>query len=301
MGRPKAPDLTPTERVIKRLSFMLRMHSKRNSKTRVRNLMSLPFNTTLEFEGVPLTTLMSPTVPDNGPEAESWFDAYLYGLYRGESTTPLEDLAETAPSMAKFVAQGEGIGEQATLLLWALGRAKGAVMTYDNDSIMVQFGDMRFGIEHGSVISRFCTGYQVQCHPMEQLETPKPIRVYSTSFCSLWGEAHSRGKNAPQALIAIMMGDPSYNFRKMAERAVPGIYPTNSQFLIWEDALADKRDPVARLYKHLVPKWMTRGEFGQVIRALGGRPLEGLTPASQQAYITKMHHYFYNKNKKEEL
>jgi hypothetical protein len=298
MGRPVTVTLTPCELAIKKLSHKLRDASKRGVKDRLRIVESIPFNTKLKFDGVPLTTIMCPTVPEDGAATEAIFDAFLYSQKIGEGDA-MKDLMEVStPDMVSFVKGATELGDQCVRLLWALGQAPNAHLTYDKENIVVEHDDRRYGIVNGVVKSRFCSGLAVRCQPKAYLENRQSIKVVNPHFTALWVEARSKGRGADKMLVALLISRSDFSFKAMLERPCDLRKPSPSAIKRWEKILLTKPDPVVILYKHLVPKWMTVGEFGQVICPLSARPLNGMGALMQQKCITKLHHFFHNKNKK---
>ena len=301
-GRPvgsiKNKVLTQREASIKKLAHVLRMSSRRGVKDRHRTVRSVPFNTKHKFYGVPLTVMMCPTVPQDGVHCEAWFDAFFYSQVSGEGD-PLDDLTQVAgEDMGAFVGGGNNMAEQAVRLVWALGQAQGARLTYNHNSIYVEHDERRYGIFNGVIQSRFCAGLSCPCDPKLCLEETHEIKVNDPIFCALWVEAHCKTRNEERALIALLTSRPDFNFRKMLYTPPPERVPSASMISRLEKMLYGTKDPVLKLYKKLVPEWMTVGEFSQNFYPLSSRPLTGLSPLSQQRCITNMHDFFHNKNNK---
>lgn len=290
--------MTPLETVVDRLKLLLRLHGKTPGRKHRMMYKSLPLATDLKFEGTPLRKIMSPSVPETGVETALAFDAWLWPVHEGTGSGEADLTAATSPALCAYVCRGDTFGVQTVRLLYALSSAEGASMAYDETSIMVTHDDKTYGIANGLVVSRFCAGLQIKANPKQVLEDTHDVGAYDKGFTSLYREAYRRGGGAREALIALHMGQPNFSFTKLARESVPKRNPTKADIRTWENVLTSGRDPIKRLYKHLVPLWFKSRDFGRMFCSLHTRPLE-LDPLQQQAYINKLHYHFY-KNKKEE-
>lgn len=263
---------------------------------------SLPLVTKLEFEGTPLRSIMSPPVPDDVFGCEQIFDTWVAPLMLGDGDS-VKDLTELAGSeLCEFIAL-EATGRSLTFqeatvrLLYALGNAKGASMTYGESHIFVSMDGRIFGVQDGKVMSRFCEGLDLgTVNPIETLEGTGDMRTFDSHFCRLYREAYRRGGLLPQALIALHQGNPRFNWRKLAEASRPNQRPSYNKMFQWENMILKKRDPLHVLYLALVPLWMTSAEFSKALVRVSSRPIE-LSPEQQQNYITQLHTFFHKNNK----
>ena len=280
------------------LAHALRHATSRGVRDRHRVVRSIPFNVKHKFKGIPIAELMHPPVPSDGAETESWFDVYMHPLVtgNGDQITDLLDVA--GADMCSFVKTGVSPEERVIRLLWALGQAEGAVLIYDHNSIVVQHDNRQFGIVNGVVESRFCSGLKFSCDPKTYLEATRDIHIHSAVFCSLWVEAHQKTRNEEMALLAILTAYPDFNFKRLLRFKPTTIKVSESMLLRFEKILSGKNDPIIKLYKKLVPEWMTVGEFSGVFCPLQNRSLTELKPLVLHSYITKMRHFFHKKNQK---
>jgi hypothetical protein len=293
--------MTPLTKITERLIWLLRLHGKRGAKVRRMTYSAHPLTTALKFEGTPLRSVMSPPVPDDPFACERIFDTWLTPLLEGTGSS-VKDLTDLAGEALSSFITLEGTGRSPTFqeatvrLLYALGNANGACLVYSPRSIEVFHGERTFGVTDGIVSSRFCEGMDLKpFNPVETLERVEQIRTFNPYFCQLYREAHRRGKGLPEALIALHMGNPDLNWRRMAEKSRPDQQPSKAKFRQWENILLKRADPILVLYTALVPLWITSAEFGKAIGRLATRPIDP-SATTRQLCITRLHTYFH-KNK----
>lgn len=293
--------MTPLEKVTERLTWMLRLHAKHGGRTRRMEYEALPLLTDLKFEGVRLRRLMSPPVPSEPAACEQLFDTFLSPIQEGEGEgNPLRDLGMLGgDALATYVAQGATVPEMAVRLIFALSNAEDAELRHGDDYIAVAHHNKLYGINKGVVFSRFCNGLDLgPVQVSDILKRTGRTRTFDAHFCSLYREANRRGKHMKEALIAIHMGNPGFDFGRMAQNATPKRYPPQAKLAQWERMLSENSgpDPLAKLYASLVPIWMTQGEFGRVIAPVTTRPL---TPGPKflQGCINRLFTFFHKNNK----
>lgn len=301
-GRPfgsvKSKVKTQGQVALDALGHSLRHAASRGIRDRHRVVRSVPFNVKHKFQGIPISELMHPPVPSSGAETESWFDVYMHPLVTGTGDQLADLLDMAGPDICSFVKTGKAPEERAIRLLWALGQADGAVLIYDHNSIVVHHDDRQFGIINGVVESRFCSGLKFACDAKTYLEGTYDIHVHSSNFCALWVEAHQKTRNEEMALVALLTVYPDFDFKNLLRLKSRAQKTSEAMLLRIERVLNSKKDPIAKLYKMLVPEWMTVGEFSKVFCPLHSRALTGLKPITQQSHITKMRNFFYKKNNK---
>ena len=301
-GRPfgsvKSKVKTQGQIALDTLAHTLRHAASRGIRDRHRVVHSVPFSVKHKFQGIPISELMHPPVPSSGAETESWFDVYMHPLVTGMGDQ-IADLLDTAGSdMYSFVKTGKSPEEQTIRLLWALGQADGAVLIYDHNSIVVHHDDRQFGIINGVVESRFCSGLKFVCDAKTYLEGTYDIHVYNAAFCALWVEAHQKTRNEEMALVALLTSYPDFDFKKILRLKSKSQKASEALMARVERMLESKKDPIVKIYKKLVPEWMTAGEFSRVFCPLPNRPLTAIKPITQHSYINKMRNFFYKKNNK---
>lgn len=258
---------------------------------------SLPLVTDLKFEGQPLRQFMSPTVPSDPYEAETVFDTWLYPIVSGEGNSTRELAEIGGQDLCEFVTLDRAgrnltIQEATVRLLYALGNAEGAALDFSAGAIYVRHGGLTYGVEDGVVHSRFSEGLNLGDMPILQvLTTTQKVKTYNTYFCRLYREAYRRGKGLPEVMVALHMGQPSFDWRSLAELAKPDQRPSNAKFRQWESLLLNKKDPIHALYVALVPMWMTVYEFNRSIGRLSTRPV---APSANQIQlcINRLHDFF---------
>ncbi len=279
--------LKPTaDLLIEKVTKCLRKHSTRTGGARLVTYSTLPLLTDEEFEGTPLRHLMVPKVPQTGVESEQLFDVWMWPHTSGEGIS-VDDLSEHDKALVEHVGDGD-FGVQTVRLLHALSTAKGARLEWDDNAIMVIHGEQAFGIIDGVVRSRFCTGTKIDVDHREVLTGTRVVRTTEPHFTSLYKEAMRVDKELTKVLVALTMRH-GFSFKEMAEAAKQP--PSDAQLKRWSRTLCEVEDPLLRLYKQLVPRWMDVSEFAKVFNNLGTRPTR-LTPATQQVYINRLYMHF---------
>lgn len=285
----------PLTSVVSRAMYLLRMHSRQATRSRRMTFGSLPLDTDKTFEGVSLQRIISPETAATGLETEQLFDIWMWPHFTPGDGDSVADLKEHNAELCQFVTAAEGFGVQTVRLLYALGNAPGARLAWDGDTIMVHHDDKSYGIIDGQVTSRFCTGAKVAVDHRAVLLDTAVMRTFDADFCSLYREAYRQGKGLVDVLVALAMRVPPFNFRRMGKEALGSRKPSTQQMGGWVTILTRKKDPVSALYKQLVPKWLTIGEFSRVICSMGSRPLEP-DAASRQLYINKLYKRFHSES-----
>lgn len=288
---------TPLKRLTSRLAELLKNHDKQGARARRITYQTLPLVTCMKFEGEPLRRVMSPPVPETGSATLAIFDAWLYHLKIGDGEGGKDLIAAGYEDLLAFIDKGETFADKTVRLLYALGNAEGAVLTYDATSVKVQHEDRSYGIANGVVFSRHCSGLLIPCNPKPALEDAMQVRTFDRYFCSLYREAYRVGKGAKEALIALYTGNPNVSLHKVFKAESLRKLPTQKQIVSFENTLNHMNDPLARIYKQIVPEFMSSAEFSKVFGTLSLRP-DTLSERAKQRYINKMN-VFFHKTKKE--
>lgn len=261
--------------------------------------MSVPLNTDKTFEGMPVRLLLHPSLAGTGLELQSLFDSWCNTL-QDEGTLRHSVLGEFGhDELAQFVSDaGESFGGAAVALLYALGNVEGATLTYNEREIWVEKDGVRFGVADGIVHSRFCDGMNLgQFNPREAMETPRRVRSFDRTFISLYRHAYDLGDDVLAALIALKTGNPKFNFRSAMNATSLSHRPKAREMQACETHLVSSHDPLSRVYRNLVPRFMTVAEFNRVFGHLNKRTLDPSIHVRQN-YITALHNFFHkNKNK----
>lgn len=264
---------------------------------------SLPLLTDKEFNGVPVRKVMSPPVPETGAETEALFDTWLWPHRSGEGNSVQDLTAASSKDLVQFVLRGGDFNEQTFRLMYALSNAPGARLEYDPASLMVHHGDKSYGIIDGTVFSRFCGGVKIKVDHERLLTETYPMVSGDAALCAIWrGAVRKRATGAVWAFIALWMGNPKFNWRRLLHRSRAKSktmnLPTVDRFDNWVSTILSEIDPVAALYDQTVPYWLTKTEFGRVIVWPSRKPRR-LTEATRNRYIARLRDFIYNKPKKE--
>lgn len=279
---------TALDRAIEKAARMLRRHAAHATGARNIPYTKLPLTTDLEFEGVPLQRMMAPTVPPTGPETCQLFDTWMWPRRSGEGDS-VEDLGAADKDLLQYLGTGD-FGTQTVRLLHALSTAKGARLAWDDTSVMVHHDAMAYGIINGTVYSRFCDGTKVSADHRTVLTAAPQLRSKDPDFCSLYRESRRVQRGLTGVLVALTER-PGFSFKDLANLASNARTPTKAQFARWLQVIHKPHDPVAALYKQLVPKWMSATEFGRVFAPIGTRPIDP-SPETRQVYINRLYIHF---------
>jgi len=282
----------PLEKTIADAMYMLRMHGKRFTGGRVTYCTTVPFITDAEFKGQNLAAAVLPPVPTTGAEAHNLFDIWLWPVWHGEGR-PQAELMEVNQPLCHFVMLGKDFAEQTVRLLVALGNTPGAHLEWDECALMVHHQDGEsYGIIDGMTRSRFCTGVKVSADYERMLTETSRIRIVSVDFASLYREAERKGRGLQKLLVAMYTWRPELSWARLARTAVPRKTPSKRQFDAWIKIMSDPIDPVAKLYKHLVPQWLAPSQFTHLVVGLGSRPM-GPSERVKQGYIDRLADHFH--------
>ncbi len=283
----------PAQVIIDRIAFLLRQNGGavlgRKKRTVVQ---TIPLLNDLEFEGHKLRVLMSPYVTGSGLETEDIFDSWLWPVHRpgeGDSVTDLRE--KTSDELVSFVTHVKDFGVQTVRLLYALSGAEGAKLEITPESVMVHHGEKSYGIIEGRVYSRFCDGLKIDVDHMKVLTECPTQELFNAVFCRLYREALRIGGGVERALVALHIGRPTFNFRRIS-RAKVFVHPTDYLLNSWSIDMARCKDPVGAMYRKLVPRYMTKMRYRTIF---GNIPTRNLEPddAKRQMYINKVYAYFH--------
>lgn len=287
MARP------PLSKAVTKVLYMLRMHSKRICRDRVIRCNGVPLTSSAELDGVNLCSAFMPGVPATAVEAQNLFDIWLYPLVDGEGD-PESALAEAAPLLTEFVMLGSDFAEQTVRLMAALGSTPGAHLKWGDSYIRVHHSTGEtYGIVEGATNSRFCSGVEISADYDRILTETPMVRIPSVDFASLYLEAKRKGKGLDKALIAMWMWQPYLSWPHLSRVSLPKD-PTKKQLDTWIQVLAEDADPVGKLYKRLVPKWLTPTQF---TRVLCGMAVRQSNPSMRvrQGYINRLSEFFHDR------
>lgn len=270
-------------------------------RTRRMDYMTIPLSTDATFDGFPVCALMVPQAGAGGLENEAVFDTWCSVICEegGGLNDAVRAIRELGRSdLADFLlANSTDIESASVMLLFALGRETGAALEFDRDGMTVTHDSARFGAINGVAFSRFSTGFNLGAiDPVGTLGSVKQVRTFDTAFIAMYREAYALGDDSLAALIALRCGDTRFNFSKEFAKHRKRCIPGSKMLCDVERLLMGAKDPITRVYKKLVPKWMSSTEFERSICRLSLRNLDppwGL----RLKYISNMHEFFHkNKN-----
>lgn len=297
MRKPTLP--APVHLALSRL----RNHALKAPKQHILRFTTLPMFTTETYGEFNLRDVMSPEVPDEPAMCEMVFDAWLYPIMTGDGVGLAdEELANASSmSMVRYIRQESDLGQRAVRLLYALSKAPGATIAYSKNNAVVTHGDRVFGIVDGVVKSKFCTGYALPCDPNLILDGTHDVRTRDYAFISLYAESRRRKEDGlTRLLTAIYMGHPEAIFSEWVKRYAPVTVPGKATMKRLERILVtqSQKDPIWRIYREVVPRWMKSREFNAKVASMTNRPRH-LNEIQQQNVLQRMCEFFHNKKKEE--
>ena len=266
--KPKVP-------LIERLSFLLRRYNRlvlRHSRV---SLPLLPLTTTLQFEGHPLRSVITPPVTGDAAHRRYIYDAWLFPLteeWDGTTTSEqgVREVADReADALLAFMQNAGGKApdfyEATVRLLYALGNTEGATMEITDNTLLVTHDGITYGIKAGTTVARFASGIELgKGNPQEILNRVEKVEMGDPLFALLYREAYLRGKHVVHALTALRTGNPNFDFKRLVG-SQPRRTPTTKKLKLWESILLNEPDPLSTLYRKLVPTWITRADFNRYI------------------------------------
>lgn len=247
------------EKLIEWLKHDLRKANIETIKTRRMPYRATPLAST-SYHEIPLRQFMTPLVTDNGIDREALFDGWFAARSAGE-----KGRAELPHDLYEYVKRNNN---DPIFLLFALGNSSPARLRVGRTYIMVECDDAEFGIKDGIVQSRFAQGEVVnKCYPFEVLNTPYGGTTNDCALIALWREAYRIDNGATEALIALKIGEPGFNFKRMLMRAITARHLTNEKFDEIEDIMFNSDDPISELYVTCVPELLSIKEFDLIFGA----------------------------------
>lgn len=280
------------------LSLALSSYAKGGkSGGRLAAFRTLPMTTDKVWRGIPLSRAMSPPVPSEGVETEALFDNWLWPVRSGEGEDANPLIEEGSHALARFVMQGEDFGTRTARLLFALSNADGAHLVHAKHALMVHHGDHSYGIIDGKVFSRFCDGMSVKVDHESLLKESKEVRVRTREFCYLWREAYLRQENLVDPLVALWQSATILQWSRLVTSLRGRKVPSQALMDQWLYKIEyDQEDPTWKMYRALVPRWMTCTEYNNVF---GPTCLRGYNPddRARQNMITKLCDWYHRKTK----
>ena len=255
---------------------------------------ALPWNTDLTYEGIPLSTIISPPGPTLGVNAEALLEAWVWPQFSGVGDHIQEFKAYTKKSykdIFRFITYSSDNEERLFRLIYVLSKAKGATVLCDEQGIMINHDDCSFGIIDGIVHSRFCTGFKVKGSYWEWVHTTPRFISRNGNFNLIWREAIRQG--IAHALTALYQGYPETDWSSIRGQGRYYKLPTTIQRARWLSALRDNDDPIGELYNNLVPDFMTRTTFNRIICDMTTRPYI-ISEKLRVGYANRLDAYFDN-------
>lgn len=299
-----APAGTP-DFIIGRLTFLLRRYNRlvlRHSRV---SLTLLPLTTTLQFEGHPLSSLITPPINGDAAHRRYIFDVWLSPLTEpgGDPEKELLDVVGLGgDTLLAFMKNHGGkpsnFYESTVRLLYALGNVAGASIQITDNTILVTHDGLMYGIKAGTTMSRFASDIALgEGNPLEILNRTETVEMDDPLFALLYREAYMRGKHLIHALTALRTGNPYFDFKRLVtEQYRRRVGKKKLQG--WETIVMTARDPVGALYEKLVPTWMSRMEFDRHIAWIQHRKYD-LPEDARIRVMNKMHVYFNQKGKEQ--
>lgn len=280
-------------KVVGSLVNAIRLAANSKSRTRRMSYKTIPYDNVLVYKGVKLAEIMVPKVPDDPAAGAAAFDAWAYCLIEGEYD-PFEAIEPYLGSeVGKWLRKWSEWGDRTVMLLWALGMGEGAFCVYNRDTISVEVGDMRYGVCGGIVTSKFCDGKELALgNTFRLLQEAHVVRTFSHKLVCLYREAYAVGQQETNALLALTTAYPELNLWKLVTQLDTRRYPSTTTMRRFERLVIKSKDPMAELFRALVPMWMTRGEFTKAVGNLARRREMTSAPARQNM-ITRLYQYFY--------
>ena len=285
--------------VLRELGDTLQRATYHVVRTRRMTYKSIPFRNNLTYAGVRLEDVMVPAVPDDPTACMAIWDAWVWCLNQGmEDKKPLDAVEEFGGSALKeWLSQWDATTKQSVMLLWALGHAEGAQVEYTKTSIMVKHGEHEYGVTpEGMSKARFTDGVKVRVlDPTRVIEDGLFIRTFNAQFLAMYKEAYRCGVGPTTALVALATSHATMEIWKAILDSSLVRHPNPKMMQRVERAIFTRTDPLAYLFKTLVPEWMGSRTFTKVFGSVKKREID-LTPMQRQLLLNKLYLHFH-KNK----
>lgn len=300
--------MKPPVPLIERLAFLLRRYNRlvlRHSRV---SLKLLPLNTTLQFEGRPLRSVITPPITGDAAQRRYIYDAWLNPLtedwdgHGSHEQGVREVVGAEADALLDFMwntGKSNTFYEATVRLLYAMGNTEGATMQITDNTLLVTHDGLTYGINAGTTVSRFANGIDLgKGNPLEIVSRSETVEMDDPLFALLYREAYMRGKHVVHALTALRTGNPHFDFKRL----VPHNYKrkaTEKKLQMWEAILRNEPDPLSKLYRKIVPTWISRTDFNRYICQPQHRSIEP-TDEMRVRSINKLYSYFNHQGKEQQ-
>lgn len=214
--------------------------------------------TTATYHDIPLRSIMSPPIEGSGLEREAMFDAWFAAIKDGE--TGQFELPEDVYEYIK------AHGNNPVNLLFALGNSEPAKLHIGRTYIQVDCDETSFGFKDGVIMSRFHNGETAADYkPFEQLNRMFGGATCDSSLIKLWRHAYDVQPDAREALIALKVSNPKFDFAALLRRCATIKILGDNVHAELEDIIFNASDPVIELYVLLVPGVLSVKEFQKIV------------------------------------
>lgn len=210
-----------------------------------------------------------PEIDMDADEALGAFEAALDILLNGQSGEALS--AVVGGPASKMIRRFSTIESQVCALVWYLAGARDVALAYDDHSCTFRASGLDRGILNGKLVSTFHHGELMLCNPRDVLTKAHELcRSTETVFIMAYNLARQRSAYLAEGMAILYQAVSPQAFKQYV--SLPRVMSKAQTGTM--EALVFGKDPVAALYKALVPKWMNISDFVRLFGAVESRNLE---------------------------
>lgn len=173
---------------------------------------------------------------------------------------------------SKMIRRFSALPSQVVALLWYLGGAENATLDYDDNMCMLQAPEDTVGIYRGVIKNRFIEQHIGEVNPRQVLvEGGEDCRSTEPLFVVAYGMARRHSRDLATGMAVLYQATTPQRFKQYVMQP-PRLLSSQCQKL--EDEIMGAKDPLLKLYKALVPRWMQPSEFGRTFGLIETRDLD---------------------------
>lgn len=173
---------------------------------------------------------------------------------------------------SKMIRRFSALPSQVVALLWYLAGAEGASLEYGNRECVLHAPDISVGLLNGKIESPFVARYAGEVNPAKVLiEGGEQCRSTEPMFVAAYSRARRLNPALAEGVAVLYQATTPQRFKQYVEGNPQML---DSQCRKLEAEVLEGRDPVMRVYKALVPRWMQQSEFNRTFGPVENRDME---------------------------